>query len=323
MTTVVLRPEKEGGVGVFAGLLSTELGASIESLPAAQVGIARKIKGATCVIFNYVGYGYARRGAPWGLVRELVAWRGAVMARRLVTVFHEVYAYGPPWRSSFWLSPVQRRLARQLSRASDACVTSNELFAAILRRWVPAEKISTLPVFSNIGEPVTLPSWNERAARLVVFGTPGLRQRAYGRMRGELASAIESLGIEEVLDLGAPVEVPSAVGGVTVRRGGYIGASDASAWLASSRFGFVIYPPRLLGKSGVFAAYSAHGLCPIVGWPKGRGGSEPSATWLRAGVPTGAQVAEEVAAAAAAEYRSHSLARHADLYRRLLSPCAS
>jgi hypothetical protein len=37
-----------------------------------------------------------------------------------------------------------------------------------------------------------------------------------------------------------------------------------SELLQRTRFGFVAYPPDYIGKSGVFAAYAAHGVVPIV-----------------------------------------------------------
>ena len=49
-------------------------------------------------------------------------------------MFHEFHAMGPPWRSSFWLSPLQRRLATSLTRLSDGLVTSLELHRRILLR---------------------------------------------------------------------------------------------------------------------------------------------------------------------------------------------
>src|SRR5437879_828476 len=59
---------------------------------------------APTVLLHYVGYGYEKRGCPFWLVNGLEAWRKAQSSRRLVTMFHELFASGPPWRSSFWTS---------------------------------------------------------------------------------------------------------------------------------------------------------------------------------------------------------------------------
>lgn len=281
---------------------------------------------ADSLLLHYVGYGFAPRGAPWKLVEAICNWRGDDHGRRLVTFFHEVYAFGPPWSSSFWLSPLQRHLARRLSRASDASVTSNEPFAAVLRRWVPPESVQVLPVFSTIGEPGALPPWGDRAPRMIVFGSPGVRERAYRRVSEQLSRTVAALRVEEILDIGAPAEVPEAISGIPVRALGHRPPAEVGGLLTESRCGFVAYPPHLLGKSSVFAAYEAHGLCPIVGWPdRGRAGAEGEASrWLAAWALAGTEPDPgTVAEKAFAHYATHSLARHAALHRRLLDPCVS
>src|SRR2546429_764945 len=71
------------------------------------------------VLLHYVGYGYEKRGCPFWLVNGLEQWRKGESDRRLVTMFHELFASGPPWRSSFWTSPLQSRLAARPSMVSD------------------------------------------------------------------------------------------------------------------------------------------------------------------------------------------------------------
>ncbi|HSG40281.1 MAG TPA: glycosyltransferase family 1 protein, partial [Thermoanaerobaculia bacterium] len=65
----------------------------------------------SAVLLHYVNYGYQQRGCPVWLLHTLRRWRRGGTGRRLVTVFHEVYATGPPWRSSFWTMPLQRGIA--------------------------------------------------------------------------------------------------------------------------------------------------------------------------------------------------------------------
>lgn len=323
----------EGGVAAFSRVLSAALGA----VECVQVGdkaegsrvleaAMRQVSTMPRVLVHYVNYGFQRRGCPVDLVSRLARNRASMSGARLITIFHEVYAFGPPWRSSFWLSPVQRHLARRLVRVSDACVTSNEPFAAILRRWVPAGRVHVLPVFSTIGEPEELKPWEERAPRMVIFGSPGVRERAYHRTDEQLSRVVADLEVEEVLDIGASAAVPSSVSGVPVRTLGYLPSADLCRLLVSTRFGFVAYPPHLLGKSSVFAAYEAHGLCTVVGWPKSdRGRAEgQDQRWVPAwsGVEPGARPGA-IAESALAHYATHSLARHVALHRALLDPCAS
>lgn len=281
---------------------------------------------SNALLLHYVGYGFSPRGVPWELVGAICDWKIGAAGRRLVTLFHEVYAFGPPWRSSFWLSPVQRHLAQRLARVSDACVTSTEPFAAILRRWVPAERVHVLPVFSTIGEPEVLPPWGVRTRRMIVFGSPGVRERAYQRTGDQLSRVVARLEVEEVLDVGASAAVPGMIAGVPVRSLGHLPPEEVGRLLGSARFGFVAYPPHLLGKSSIFAAYEAHGLCPVVGWPDRRrtGAKGEESRWLAAWALAGTEPdSRAVAEQAVSHYVTHALARHAELHRRLLAPCAS
>ena len=84
------------------------------------------------VLLHYVGYGYAKRGCPFWLVKGLENWKRNTNNAQLVTMFHELYAFGPPWTSSFWLSVFQRNLVERLVQLSDHCVTSNDGYAAKL-----------------------------------------------------------------------------------------------------------------------------------------------------------------------------------------------
>ena len=79
-------------------------GAAVLERRAATMARQLAATGATAVLLHYVNYGYAPRGCPAWLVRGIARWRSGATGRRLVTYFHEVYATGPPWRSSFWTS---------------------------------------------------------------------------------------------------------------------------------------------------------------------------------------------------------------------------
>jgi hypothetical protein len=215
------------------------------------------------VLLHYVGYGYEKRGCPVWLARALDAWRKAQSARRLVTMFHELYAFGPPWRSSFWTSPVQRWIAKSLACASDHCFTNRAAFATWLAAAShhPTNAISVLPVFSTVGEPEVLPDWNERPPRLIVFGRASERQQVYFEHQAELEQACRAMNLVEIVDIGAPFEIPQL--SVRVSQRGILSAQEISREMLAARAGFFAYPTRCLGKSTIFAAYAAHGLVPI------------------------------------------------------------
>jgi hypothetical protein len=52
------------------------------------------------ILLHYVGYGYAKRGCPFWLVEGLKSCKKKMPQMRLVTMFHELYAFGPPWTSA-------------------------------------------------------------------------------------------------------------------------------------------------------------------------------------------------------------------------------
>lgn len=279
------------------------------------------------VLLHYVGYGYEPRGCPGWLVDALAAWKAKGEGRRLVSLFHEVYASGPPWRSSFWLSPAQRRLAARLARLSDGRVTSLAHYRGLIERvlierWTPGAQVAVLPVFSTVGEPAEPPPLAARARRLVVFGGPGARARAYGCHAGRLESAVGKLGIEEILDVGPPgsSDAPASLAGRPVRRLGELPAAEAGALLSGSIAGFAAYPPRFLAKSTVFAACCAHGMLPLCAAPGQTGGEADILDVPPFWEPACGEDLQAVADRALAWYRPHRAAAHAGLYRGLLFP---
>jgi hypothetical protein len=320
-------PPPAEGVGSFAQSLAEVLrsqhGISSRFLAGLQPdaeGLARRLEEEGMerpVLLHYAGYGYHPRGCPGWLVDGLRAHQ--LRGGRLITVFHEVYASGPPWRSAFWLSPAQRRLAAELARLSSGMVTSLDLYRRLLRRLVPEREAAVLPVFSAVGEPAPVPPLAERARRLVVFGGPGARSRIYGELAPGLNAACRALAIEEIWDVG-PGRTDTGALAVPWRTLGEVAADELSSILLGSFAGFTSYSAAFLGKSTAFAAYCAHGLLPVCApggeppgdltapfWPAGRAPGQPDET-------------QAVADRARAWYAGHGLARHAAAYRDLLFP---
>jgi hypothetical protein len=227
--------------------------------------LARLLNEQACagrpVLLHYVGYGYEKRGAPFWLVKGVEQWRRA-QSGRLVTMFHELYAFGPPWRSSFWTSPLQRRLTKRLARMSDHCVTNIRRFARYLEpRLVPqSRRVNVLPVFSNVGE--FYQRERRRHNEMVIFGGAGWRESAYVNSKDALIKICRALNINQIHDIGprlsARFELP-----VRIEWHGPMPASEVGEVMRNARFGFFTYPTPYLGKSGIFAAYASHGLIPI------------------------------------------------------------
>jgi len=225
----------------------------------------------TTVLLHYVGYGYARRGCPVWLVEGLERWLKSGNNRRLVTMFHEIYAFGPIWTSQFWTSPLQRNLATRLIRTSSRCLTSNQSFAAIISKFGQGKQstIPVLPVFSNVGDSEHLPALAERPRRLVVFGGGGPRSSVYQKSRLALEQTCHSLEIEEIVDVGPELGFEiEPVDGIPIMSLGVKPAGEVSSLLSTSMVGFFSYYSELMAKSTSFASYYAHRLIPVVVVPK-------------------------------------------------------
>lgn len=271
------------------------------------------------VLLHYANYAYERRGCPFWLASGMADWKSAAR-NRLLTFFHEVYASGPPRRSSFWLAPVQRHLAARLVRLSDRSATSLLLYAGLLEELVPGSGPTVLPVLSPLGEPAAPPPLAERRRQLVVFGGAGARRNAYGPCGSALAAACRSLEIEEVLDVGAPLpanDLPGTIGGVPLRPVGPLPDQAASDLLRTAFAGFVAYPPQFLAKSTIFAAYCAHGLLPVGIREPGASSPDGEIFWTP-GDPSRPAELQAMATAAQAWYLRHSALRHATAFQELL-----
>lgn len=220
------------------------------------------------VLLHYVGYGYAQRGCPIWLVDGLHRWKSLHPQRSLVTMFHEIYASSNlPWTSTFWLSPLQKNLVARLAKLSDRCITSKQLYADMIVQLSQGKhkQVPALPVFSNIGEPEKPPlDLCQRQQQLVVFGGIANRARVYRDCQAILEYVCCSLNIQKILDIGTSTGItPTFIGKVPILELGEQPADKISSILADSIAGFFDYNPEYLGKSGVFAAYCAHGLLPI------------------------------------------------------------
>src|SRR6202022_976092 len=108
------------------------------------------------VLLHYVNYGFQKRGIPFRLLSILHELRRQHHGK-LVTIFHELYASGPPWTSAFWLQSLQIHLAKSVGRLSDACIVSSDNFRSELKRIVPTAHVELHPVPSGLGEPSLSP----------------------------------------------------------------------------------------------------------------------------------------------------------------------
>lgn len=316
---VTLIPPGTGGVRDYAEIMSRHIPARILA-PDAQTALADY--GSGQVVLNFSGYGYHPRGIPSWLVDRLsqVRARGG----RIGVFFHELFASEPPWRSAFWLGPRQRRIAADLGNLADFWLTNCEMAAHWLRTHSSPAPHRVLPVYSNVGEPPRIPG--ARAPHLVVFGGPNIRSQAYKQLDDGFWQWARAEGLT-VHDIGPPIADAAyarlrADGLIQVH--GSLPAPEVSRLLGQARYGLLCYPPHVVAKSGVFAAYCAHGVCTILLAKRydTHDGLEPNRHYA-AGVGAASTLdPSEAGAAALAWYQPHRVEAHAAAFRAFLAGTA-
>jgi hypothetical protein len=238
--------------------------------------LLRQLGDSETVILNYVGYGYHQRGAPLWINRAIRSWKKGSASRRLIVVFHELWASGPPWKSEFYLSFIQRRLVKELHRLCDAAVTSVPLMVRMLDELQPG-KTTFQPIPSNLptvpldqrrlhrGGPLRIIAFGQEASRLLGVKTHEKLLRALHRegllecvrVVGKGAAAGDSPS-EDVRHLRTflPSEMVTATKDVSAQQGAKL--------IAQSDLFLSYYPAALLCKSGALMAALGWGCVPIL-----------------------------------------------------------
>jgi len=312
-----------GGVYDFAHILQAEIRPDVVKVVplSASTAAAWEIQAGDSIVLQMSGREFSKKGVPLWLLREMEMRRHEI--KRFGVFFHELYAFGPPWKSAFWLSPAQRHIVRRLAEMSDFWMTNREGSAQWLRRYAGYKPHAVLPVFSTVGELQSLPTARKR--NLVVFGRAPLRTisyRAAGRELFQWASR-QSL---EIHDVGSPVtdtQVMDALTANGVIQHGRLEAGQISDLMRGALFGIIAYPVDYIAKSSVFAAYCAHGLCPVI-LSKGYAPSDGLLAWQHylPGVPTeivDADKAQQIGEVAWRWYRVHGVAYHGTVLSKFLA----
>jgi hypothetical protein len=271
---------------------------------------------STVVFLQFSGYGYARHGLCTWLVKALKQWKARQLDARLLTMFHELFIQpGHVLSKNFWIHQLQKTIVTDLVSLSDSLITNADVHVSGLQALRHCPAILKLPIPSNAGEPRSVPLIADRCDQLVLFGQVGTRQRAYQNAFHSLKSICEQLNIATIVDIGTPIQLGfQQIGSARIVQAGELPKVRISQILSESKGAFLDYgDSRYLAKSGVFAAYCAHGLVPIVSQA-----SPVVLDHLRAGVDYLAFDAQrdrlcdftslqDVADAARAWYRTHDL----------------
>lgn len=209
-------------------------------------------------------YGFQSRGVPYALMRGLRRF-AAREGNSVITYFHETWASSSsPFKSAFWLTGIQRLVCHRILETSAFAFFSSPATWAWGACAAGKDRVAYCPTFSNVGAPDRIEPWMDRAGVMAVFGSARSRPRSYLR-RKVLESFIERHGIYELLDIGPPMDsdVRAKLEGLPIRFLGALSAVEVSARLQSARFGIFTTPWGVASKSGVFAAYQAHGVVPV------------------------------------------------------------
>jgi len=131
------------------------------------------------------------------------------------------------------------------------------------------------------------------------------------------------MGIERVVVLGHGDGSDWSTTGLHVEMVGTVGCEVASRLLAESRVGCLDYFDGCLGKSGIFAAYSAHALLPLLFFKncsEADGLETNRHFWVAEALPkeTGPRDQQEVANEARRWYGTHTIAVTAKAYAKVL-----
>jgi hypothetical protein len=226
------------------------------------------------VILHYVNYGYQARGIPFALVPIVRKLRHHCRGRFL-TILHELYASGPPWKSSFWLQPLQKRIAKTLAQLSSVCLVSSESMRRQLGRLVSGAEAIVNPVLSNFGEPELSPEqFGQRDPhRWTICGGTALIERSLKSFREIIDRIPDEISPRLLFVIGgnesATVRALLRHCEIQTDYLPRLTSADASGILSSSSFVWLDYftrpgvPGDVLLKSTAFAAACAHGAIPV------------------------------------------------------------
>jgi hypothetical protein len=263
-TFIVADPDWHGG-STIEGFSVHVL--TVRSAAALTKTLALLADFSTLVLLQFSGYGYARHALCDWLVTALRQWKAQQSNARLLIMFHELFVQPGHWFSkNFWIHQLQKKIVADLVILSDGLMTNADVHVSGLKALGPCPKILKLPIPSNISEPQLVSLMRDRLNQLVLFGQAGTRRRAYQNMFHSLKLICEQLNITTIVDIGTPIALEfQQIGAARIVQMGELSETRISQILAESKVAFLDYgDSRHLAKSGVFAAYCAHGVVPIV-----------------------------------------------------------
>ena len=218
------------------------------------------------IILHYSGYGYAKRGLCFNLIKSLEKWKQNKKSRKLITIFHEIYAKGPFYRMSFWTSIFQKYLAKKLFKLSDTSFVTSKYNQQILSSlYNKKKKIIYTNVFSLVGELKKNKLLKTRKNKVLIFGNTFQKKLLYKNIllnKIKYERLLKKLSIKEIIDIGPKINISKKINfkNIFIKRTGIISEKKISNFLKNSKVGLVYYPVGQMTKSSIVAAYASHGI---------------------------------------------------------------
>lgn len=233
---------------------------------------------AELVVLHYVGYGYSPDGVPTWLPDALAKWKSS-SGGRLVTFFHELWAFGPPWTRPFWSAYRARSVTLQIQKLSDEWATSCHRYIRLMRGHERRRTVGhRIPIGANIQptREAALRAWPTdigEPVRTVLFGAPGTRLLALKDHRRLIRSwSLQGL-LESVHLVGrsADPHVDQQIRGILQEAGvpkvveRYdLNEQDCSKAISEGNVSLIHNRWDILHKSTAYSCSAMHGLCCVV-----------------------------------------------------------
>jgi hypothetical protein len=226
------------------------------------ISLLEKIN-SNVVILHAAFYGYASRGLCFDLIKSLEKWKQNDKNRKLITIFHEIYATGPIYRMSFWTSLPQKYLAKKLLKLSNVALATSKQNNITLSSFDKKKIIIYSNVFSNIGELKKNKKFHARKNIAIIFGNTYQKQILYKDIlvnKNQYEVILKKMSIKKIIDVGPKIEISKQIKFIDIFRVGVKSKKYISLLLRNSKAGLVFYPVNQMTKSGIIAAYASHGL---------------------------------------------------------------
>lgn len=215
------------------------------------------------VILQYSGYGFANKGAPFWLLKEIISLKKKV--KKIIVIFHELYAVSYyPWKSAFWMQCFQKFIFKKLLKISDYAVITTKHNFNKYSISNNNKKIIYLPIISSVGEMIEFKHKKENL--IVVFGLSNTRTNTYKKF-GINLFIWAKINKFKIIDVGPKItdlDILDSLKKNNVQRLGLLKTKRINYLFKKAKYGLLDYNLKFVDKSSVLNTYGAYGVIPII-----------------------------------------------------------